>query len=339
MGVFSRLNYISLTRNIPVSVTFELTRRCILRCRHCYLAETHNIKKVKLEDELKTEEIVRILKEFKKAGTIFVNFTGGEPVLREDIVEIILKALKLNFYVKLFSSLYPVTKNLLEKLYKAGLNEIDVSLYGNKKTHNFITQTDSFEKTVANILEAKRLGFKINIKTPLMDLNYKDVNWLWEFCVKNRFNFKVDPFISPLNNGSKITEKYQLNFKRFNIKWEFLKNFSNSGDEISSFNYFACGAGRNVAGVDCYGNLYPCIVLNIKGGNLKKRSLDEIWKSEKMEKIRKMLMKEPLKCIKCVKKDWCSRCPGIAYLYGGVYKVYNQACEFAEVSKKIFENS
>jgi len=90
-------------KKIPLMVTLEVTKRCVNNCIHCYLPETHQGKIQK--KELTFSEIERTLDELKDIGTVFLNITGGEPVLRKDIEKIIKKAVKNNFYVKLFSSL------------------------------------------------------------------------------------------------------------------------------------------------------------------------------------------------------------------------------------------
>ncbi|MEF3279873.1 MAG: radical SAM protein [Elusimicrobiota bacterium] len=335
MSISAKLNYISLVKNIPLSVTFEVTRRCNLNCVHCYLCETHGLKKIRIDKELSLKEILDIFRQLKKSRTIFLNITGGEPLLRNDIEDIIFYAIKLNFSVKLFSSLYGEFQKRLNNLYKKGLREIDVSLYGRKKTHNFITGRNSFDVIIANIIAAKNMGFKITIKTPVMNINLKEISWVYRFANENRFGFKIDPTITPLNDGNRMNEKYQINSETDFKAISTFENFSISQDEsFNNIEYFACGAGRNVLGINSYGDVYPCLAFPEKIGNLKNEKLIEILNSKKIKKIRKTLSIEPEKCLLCNYKNYCSRCPAIAYLYGDVFQIYKTACDLAKLSAK-----
>jgi|YNPMSStandDraft_2_1061718.scaffolds.fasta_scaffold29346_1 MoaA/NifB/PqqE/SkfB family radical SAM enzyme len=198
-------------KKIPLMVSFEVTKRCVNNCIHCYLPETHQ-KKI-FEEELTFNEIEKILDELKELGTVFLNITGGEPVLRKDIEKIIKKAIKNNFYVKLFTSLN-FDIGIFEKLYCVGLREIDVSLYGRKEVHNKVCRNDSFDKVLNNIKNLKKIGFKINIKTPLMNININEINYLYRFLKENDLNFVLDPIITPLNNGSDFTLKCTLSSQK-----------------------------------------------------------------------------------------------------------------------------
>ena len=78
---------------IPLSVHLGLTNRCNNRCRYC------DFYKRPREDEWTTEALFKVLEEMKRAGTRRVQFTGGEPMLRSDLGEVLAKARSLGFFV------------------------------------------------------------------------------------------------------------------------------------------------------------------------------------------------------------------------------------------------
>lgn len=81
------------------TVYFHVTQRCNLNCTYCY-----NKKNLNLSKELDTKNIIKILNKLKKINVEVVNFTGGEPLLRNDIEEILKEAKKLKFNVCLLTN-------------------------------------------------------------------------------------------------------------------------------------------------------------------------------------------------------------------------------------------
>jgi len=318
-------------KKIPLMVTLEVTKRCINNCIHCYLPETHQGKIQK--KELTFSEIEKTLDELKDIGTVFLNITGGEPVLRKDIEKIIKKAIKNNFYVKLFSSLN-FDIGIFEKLYCVGLREIDVSLYGRKEIHNKVCRNNSFDRVLNNIKNLKKMGFKINIKTPLMNINVDEMEWIYGFSKENGFNFVLDPVIAPLNDGSDFTLKYSVDFNDAFDKIKFI-DFSKQKCNKDKNNNYSCGALRTIIGIDSYGSVFPCLAFPFEIGNIRNKSLKDILYSDYSENLRNIIEKEPEKCVLCEYKNFCSRCVGISWVYKRDFNyIYKQFCKIA---KKICE--
>jgi len=330
----TELNLLSIKNNIPISVTFELTYRCCYYCQHCYIPETHQLKKVKKELDIK--QVDRILKELKNNGSIFLVLTGGEPFLRNDLAQICNLAVKYNFETRIFTSLYPVNEKVLQDIKLTGIKWLEVSFYGRKKTYEFITGIkNSFDRVIENLKIAKKLGFKIKIKTPLMKVNYKDISWLNKFCQKNNFILNIDPNLTPLNNGSCDNLKLKANkiqlLKLF--KTEYFKAEKNP-DPMININFPVCVAARNVISIDPYGNIYSCLQLPVKIGNILNQPFKYIWNSDKIKKLREYLNKYPLKCRNCKYFNSCSRCPGISYIYSkNIDYIYSDACYMAKLNR------
>ena len=338
MDIIERLYQSYYNNKVPLIVVFELTKRCVNRCIHCYLPETH--QKKLYEKELSFNEIKRALDEMRELGVIFLNLTGGEPVLRDDIEKIIKKAVSNNFYVKLFTSLN-FDHRIFERLYDIGLREIDVSLYGKRDTHNFVCRSDCFDRVIENIKRLKEKGYKINIKTPLMNLNLDDIEWVYKFSKKYKCGFFIDPVITPLNDGDGLTLKYLVDFNlAFNKINKFMK-FSKSRYKSSQDNYrYFCGALRTIIGIDCYGKVFPCLAFPFEVGDIKEKSLKEIFYSNYSEALRKIIEEEPLRCRLCRYKDFCSRCVGLSWVYKKDFEyTYKQFCKIAKIFCLVFDNS
>ncbi len=338
----AELNAQTLARNIPVSVMAELTRRCPLSCRHCYLPETRG--RVKPGLELSTAHWKKILDQLARAGALYLTFTGGEPLLRPDLAELCRHAKKLNFDVRVFSTGLGLTPELAGELAAAAVSGFEVSLYGGPAVHDAITGLrGSRVRSLAAARLLKKSGISVKIKAPLMDLNFKDAVRLEELARREGFGISFDPVLVPANDGDKSALAYRLSGPRLAYA---IKRFGGQPPGAPSADGapglppfpagFICGAGRNVCAVDPAGNLYPCLQLPVKLGNLTRQSFNVIWKSAIwLKKWRKATIKDQKGCVSCPDIDYCSLCPGLSLLEeGSVFSPNQAACEIAAITRK-----
>jgi PqqA peptide cyclase len=110
--------------NIPYALSAEITHRCPLHCPYC----SNPIELQKREDELTTEHWLRVLEEACELGIVQVHFTGGEPLLRPDLEQLIHRARELSLFVNLITSGIGVTEKRIRQLVEAGLDSIQLSV-------------------------------------------------------------------------------------------------------------------------------------------------------------------------------------------------------------------
>ncbi|MFX1458011.1 MAG: radical SAM protein [Promethearchaeota archaeon] len=165
LGGFYFLKYRS--RKIPLSVNYDLTWQCNLRCKHCYfIASTKELKSnsAKSRQELTDDQWLKVFKYHSDMGIISASLTGGEPTLRMGL---------LHKAVKLFPSVQIASNGILKlpwfKHHKQPVYW--VSLDGGEKMHNSIRGANIFHKVIENIENDKR----VLISTTITALNYKEV--------------------------------------------------------------------------------------------------------------------------------------------------------------------
>ncbi len=159
----------------PILVFWESTKACLLKCKHC---RAEAIEKP-LPGELSTDEAKKFilsLKDFGKPYPVLI-ITGGDPLMRNDLIEIIEF---LNSNGIPFALAPSVTKNLnnenLENLAKHGLKSVSISLDGIGKTHDEIRGIiNHYEETIRAIENLKEIGIKIQINTTVMKNNFMDL--------------------------------------------------------------------------------------------------------------------------------------------------------------------
>ena len=139
---------------------------CNQKCLHCYAAGQEAAQSA----EISTEEWKTIIDKCKAAMIPQLTFTGGEPTLRSDLVELV--AYSQWFVTRLNTNGQNLTPDLCEKLYEASLDAVQVTFYSsNKDIHNLLVGVNGFEKTVEGIKNAVKANLSVSINTPLCSLN------------------------------------------------------------------------------------------------------------------------------------------------------------------------
>ena len=152
-----KLSIVTRAKFIPLMSVLELTRRCNLKCLHCYIDQPKTYK-----NELSTAEIKSIISQLAKAGSMSLIFTGGEVFLRDDILELSSFARSLGFDLRIFTNGTLIDGNIAAGLAKIGISGIEISLYGKRQTHDKITGvTGSFKKAMKAINVFKEHGVRV----------------------------------------------------------------------------------------------------------------------------------------------------------------------------------
>lgn len=266
---------------------------CNQRCIHCYAAGQEHAD----EKELSTEDWKKIIDKCREAGIPQVTFTGGEPTMREDLIELIEHA---NWFVtRLNTNGIRLEEEYCRNLKKASLDSIQITFYSSdEEIHNKLVGAKMYEKTVAGIKNALNAGLSLSINTPLCTLN-KDYLKTLEFLHSLGVLYVTCSGLITTGNAEKeSSEKLQLEVDE--IK-EILKNAvkycAENGMEISftspgwvensfcdelGINPPTCGACLSNMAITPSGKAVPCqswLSGNVLGDFLNDE-WETIWESE-----------------------------------------------------------
>jgi pyrroloquinoline quinone biosynthesis protein E len=116
------------TYGIPLAVLAELTHRCPLQCPYC----SNPLEMEVASAELTTAEWCRVMDELAEIGVLQIHFSGGEPAVRKDLVELVRHATQVGLYSNLITSAVMLTKARLQDLADAGLCHVQISVQGSE---------------------------------------------------------------------------------------------------------------------------------------------------------------------------------------------------------------
>lgn len=190
-----------------LSLRITLTNRCNVNCLYC-----HHDGMVKSKDEMTADELYTICKIAKKIGVRKIRLSGGEPLLKKDIVEIVEKIASLDFKDISMTTNGILLGKYAQDLKDAGLDRVNVSLDTlNRETFEFITKKDYLEDAKNGILKAVEVGlYPVKINMVIMkDINQNEIDDMFEFCKKHDIVLQLIELIeSESCDDDKFSEDY-----------------------------------------------------------------------------------------------------------------------------------
>jgi len=283
---------------------------CNQRCLHCYAAgqEMAGVK------ELPTEAWKEIIQKCRKAGIPQLTFTGGEPTLRKDLVELV--DFSKWFITRLNTNGVNLTKELCDQLYNASLDSMQVTLYSaDPAKHNKLVGADNWEKTIEGIRNAVSANINVSINTPLCSINNDYVKTL---KLANEMGVKYVSCSGLILTGNAKNEKSTDTQISEAELYEILKSaftyctenhmeisFTSPGwvseESLRNIGFTSiptCGACLSNMAVSPDGSVVPCQSWLSEGslGNFLTDSWNKIWNSRRCKEIRKVSSKMEKKC-------------------------------------------
>jgi 12,18-didecarboxysiroheme deacetylase len=153
-------------------VVWNATRRCNLRCIHCYSQSQDK----NYQGELNTEEAKRFIDGLADYGVPVLLFSGGEPLLRHDLFELITYTRNKGIRAVISTNGTLITNDVALKLADAGLSYVGVSLDGLKPVHDRFRGVDgSFEKALSGIRACREAGVKVGLRFTINKVNVDDI--------------------------------------------------------------------------------------------------------------------------------------------------------------------
>jgi radical SAM protein with 4Fe4S-binding SPASM domain len=301
-------------------ITFQwhITDICNFRCKHCYQDE-YNSKGLTFIELTKIFAQLRTFVINKKIKRAHINITGGEPFLREDLLDLIDEIKKSEmFSFGILTNGYLPTRKTLNKLKLLNPKFIQISLEGKKKTNDSIRGVGTYDKILESLKAYRKLRIPTMISFTANANNYMDYPHIVKIAKRNNaFKVWTDRYLpyGKTDNLQISTEQFRklgeliIKEKRkakFNIftKTDIAANralqFLFCGDRP-----YSCSAGESLFAILSNGDLLPCRRLPIRIGNLLTDNLNDL--KENSEILKNILSKDNLdkNCSGCFYKTSC----------------------------------
>lgn len=185
----------------PFNGQIELTYCCQYKCLHCYCKGMEDARR-----ELSTTEFKKIFDEIHKAGTIWLTLTGGDPLVRDDFLELYAYARKKGFILSVFTNAYGLTPRIINYLAKFPPYSVEITVNSTSKIiyEKINSKKNSFNRAMHNIKALKRKGLPLVLKAVCLKENKDEIvkikNWAEALLgrpAKNKYYFHYDPILYP----------------------------------------------------------------------------------------------------------------------------------------------
>lgn len=319
-------------QSIPLNVLLELTHRCNLRCRHCYVDTDR-------EPELTTLEVEELLLQLANAGTLILTLTGGEIMLRPDLVRIINAARQLKFAVRLLTNGTLIDEAAADAIAATHPVDVGISVYGARaETHEFITRIDgSFDTATRAIRLLADRDVSVRLKCVLMRQNMAEYQDIIELARELGATVQFDPHVSPRNDGDTDPLRFRLDHD------DLIRVIGEEGPQTApgAEDSIMCSAGRDMSSISPSGTIYPCLQLPIPLGSLREQSFQEVWRnSPAAAALRDFRLNQTDKCADCSDLPYCRPCLGLNHVEAGdVRRPAPSSCNAASARKESDANA
>jgi MoaA/NifB/PqqE/SkfB family radical SAM enzyme len=308
----TRLSYI-LNQPLlpPFSCVFSLTKRCNSSCSYC------GIWAAPKPPDPSFDEVVQVLRQLRDLSVREVVFSGGEPLLRKDIVEIVEVGARLGLKTNLLTNARLLNTTLTSELVNAGLGIMTVSLDSLEPDIYKNLRGISLERVLqglSSLISIDQSKTRVHLTCVLTMLNLDGLSDLAQFAQEHQFGLLFQPFNEIPGNPQPELLPNAENVQQLEEAIEKVIKLKEQGASILSSEYYLrsipkfmssrhilfdgyhCTAGFIGLNIDSNLDVLPCWSLP-PSGNLRTASLKEIWTSQQFYDLR--LKMKRMECPGC----------------------------------------
>jgi radical SAM protein with 4Fe4S-binding SPASM domain len=331
----ARLAERSTAECVPFQVLFEVTARCHLDCVHCYLPRPAPA------DELDLPAISRILAELRAAGTLFVTFTGGEPFLRPDLLEILAAARREHLAVRLYTAGTHIGRAEAAALARLKLVAVELSVYGGTAAaHERVTRRPgSLRRSLRAAALLRRNGVNVVLKSPALRSTGEAYLEVPALARRLGAGVRLDPAIVTARDGSAAPTAERVGVD--GLARLFAAHGPAADEPLPAPpppDTPTCALARRTARIGPEGLVYPCGAWPTPAGDLRTASFATIWREAPLLRELRSLSVGDLQgdCTGCARVGYCGRCTALALLeHGDPLGPSREACDRARARELV----
>jgi putative heme d1 biosynthesis radical SAM protein NirJ2 len=309
-----------------VIISWNTTRACNLKCKHCYRDAGQAD-----QGELTTAEGKKLLDEIARAGFKIMVFSGGEPLLRDDIYELVAHAKSLGLRPVFGSNGTLIDATAAKRLKEAGAIRVGISIHSpDPEFHDEFHQAPgSWQAALDGAKYCLEAGLEVQLHSTVTEPNYDRVEEITDLAVKIGASAHHVFFLVPTGRGKDL-ESSMLNAvhyekllhrileKQKEVPIELKPTCAPQFMRIAKMKDIpmrftrGCLAGTDYCVIIPNGDVNPCPYLYLKVGNVREQPFDEMWKTNPIF-LKLRTMEFGGNCGVCDHKDICGGCRARAY--------------------------
>lgn len=314
----------------PITGAFELTARCNLSCKMCYI---HTSACPSAQRERTAEEWLEMGRQAAESGAVFLLLTGGEPFLRPDLREIYLALTKMGLSVSLNSNGTLIDETAVQWLRQSPPSQINISLYGtSRETYARLCGVpEAYDRAVQGIDLLQRAGIQVGINATMSSLNDADMKGIADFGAERGLRVRPTYYLfppvrrshgeapafcryAPQKAGQRTAEAQWLTESHETLRQHFRRtadgDYSVPTDDctLAEGTPLGCLAGASQFWISWDGRMMPCGMMNEPCARPFDVGFAEAWRQIAEQTA---LLRMPPQCTECSMKRACPTCAAI----------------------------
>lgn len=321
----------------PITINWTLTFRCNFSCMHCY-------SRVEKSDELETEQIKEIMRKVAEYKVPFINYGGGEPLLRKDLFELTEYATSLGYVVSMNTNAFLMTREKAALAKKSGFQTVGISIDSTiPEVHDKFRNTPgSHERAIQAAKYLREEGVRLTVSSVICRINHHEFAALVEQakqmgaeqislhnykCTGMGFKNKDELDLSPEEWMDFYMKAIELRANEKDIRISMddpITASIHNNPEQKIVKGSTCG--KLSLNIRANGDVTPCGFIPLVIGNLLTDDLKDLWDNSKvLDKMRNKKPKE--KCLTCKHYEEClGGCSARAYAMYGDFESPDPHC-------------
>jgi radical SAM protein with 4Fe4S-binding SPASM domain len=350
--------------NLPLNGVFELTSRCNLNCRMCYI---HDQKADDSLDsrELSTDQWLRLASEARDAGMLNLLLTGGEIFLKKDFRIIYESIIRMGLNIHLYSNATLIDAETAKWLGKIPPTRMEITIYGaSAETYGKLCGNMAAYSRVVNAIDMLLAeGINIDLRTTITEYNIDDYDAIAEFSYKRGIPLNIVDYLYPARSSTQLVNSCRLTPEKLidvqkdiaETNLRLLKKYSKgtisaqSSDLVDKYaenpvkvkpdpkmaeSAFVCCAGSSDFWITWDGRMLPCGALEEPAVLPLEIGFTNAWKELGMQCGNIPVCRE---CRNCEIRDYCLTCPAKLKFETGYYnRPAEYLCQLAQLTKNRF---
>ncbi|MDD2801117.1 radical SAM protein [Methylovulum sp.] len=321
----------AFNQNLPLDVNIELTQKCNFKCPHCYCPEDKSY--------LSLESIKKIIDKCHKAGVLFINFTGGEAMLRKDFLTIYRYAKSLGFMVSIQSNLSYISDNLKSEFISFKPKNIAVTIYGSSDGEylSFTGMKNGYTNVINNLNFLWENNISFSLKAALTKGTYQSILSGQYDQIASKYGKEItyDGVIFGRKDGDITSISQRLSPEEIVIFDRSDKDgtifWNEKIHEICGQDGIKCGGGISSFSIDSVGYASICSLYISEKFEFLERDFNDVWRDLNLSHQRMQQNYKNSQCSNCNKKSICRWCSAYSVLeHGDPKKPVQFMCNLAE---------
>ena len=346
----------------PRLVAWEVTRNCNLNCVHCRAAASRG----PYAGELSTEKCREILDQIAEVGRPIIILTGGEPLLRQDIFEIVQYGTDLGLRMVMAANGTLITPEIAKRMKSSGIQRVSISLDGpDASTHDRFRQVKgAFEGSIQGIEELTKEGIEFQVNTTITRHNVEQAQAMLDLAVRLGAAAHHIFLLVPTGRARDMTNQ-EINAEQYEkiLHWFYemrsvvpihlkatcaphfyrvlRQEAHKKGEKVDYATYGldamtrGCLGGTSFCFISHVGTVQPCGYLELQSGDLKASAFKEVWDHSPVFKKLRDFSNYKGKCGACEYLRFCGGCRARAYEATGDFMAEEPLCMYQPSGKAV----